>query len=123
MKATLKTRIFQTALLSVFFFAFQSFSFAQGSKPHYVVNNAGTETAKYYQLLDNFNFDQYRLLDKRRTVKFMNSAITVDLYSAQELKDTYQKAISPLTIMDNTIKNDIIFLMNGGKVQIVPLKK
>jgi hypothetical protein len=99
--------------------------FAQGTKPHYLVNNAvdAKETETYYDLLSNFNFDQYRFYDKRRTITFVKSAITVELYSAKELLETYQKSISPLTIMDNIPQTDIAFLMYAGKVQIVKIKK
>jgi hypothetical protein len=95
------------------------------SKPHYTVYNTANaeETAKYTELLANFDFDQYRFYDKRRTIHFINSNITVDLYSAKELLDIYGKQVSPFTIMDNTPKQEIGFLMYAGKVQIVNVKK
>ena len=93
-------------------------------KPHYIVNNPGDakETSSYYDLLSNFNLDEYRFLDKRRTIKFVNSDVTVDLYSAKEMLDIYGKPISPLTIMDNVPKKNIAFFLYGGKIQIVTLK-
>ncbi len=124
MKTTLRKTIVRTIFFLFLFLIIDVTAFAQGAKPHYVVNNAGDAkaTENYYYLLSNFSFDQYRFFDKRRTITFIKSAVTVELYSAKELLETYQKPISPLTIMDNIPKTDIAFLMNAGKVQIVKIK-
>ena len=124
MQTTFITKISKTIFVLFLFIAITKSSFAQGSKPHYVVNNPGDakETAGYYDLLSNFDFDQYRFYDKRRTIKFVNNNVTVDLYSAKELLETYQKPVSPFTIMDNVPKKDIAFFLNGGKIQLVTLK-
>jgi hypothetical protein len=124
MKTTLRKTIVRTIFFLFLVLIIDVTAFAQGAKPHYVVNNAGDakETENYYYLLSNFNFDQYRFYDKRRTITFVKSAVTVELYSAKELLETYQKPISPLTIMDNFPQTDIAFLMNAGKVQIVKIK-
>jgi hypothetical protein len=125
MKTTLKKTLSRTFFFLFLFLLIEVTGFAQGTKPHYLVNNAvdAKETETYYDLLSNFNFDQYRFYDKRRTITFVKSAITVELYSAKELLETYQKSISPLTIMDNIPQTDIAFLMYAGKVQIVKIKK
>lgn len=104
----------------LFFFLFQKVS-AQNIKPHYVIKNASDklEVQKYNNLLKKFVFDQYRFYDKRRTIKFTNSNITVELFSAKELLEIYQKQISPFTIMDTIAKKEIAFYLNGGKIQIV----
>ncbi|CAN5416378.1 hypothetical protein BH10BAC1_BH10BAC1_03360 [soil metagenome] len=124
MQTTLTSKISKTIFMLFLFFALSNSSFAQGSKPHFLVNNTGDakETASYYDLLSNFNLDEYRFYDKRRTIKFVNSNVTVELYSAKELLEIYQKPISPFTIMDNIAKKDISFYLNGGKIQIVTLK-
>jgi hypothetical protein len=124
MKTTLRKTIVRTIFFLFLVLIIDVTAFAQGAKPHYVVNNAGDakENENYYYLLSNFNFDQYRFYDKRRTITFVKSAVTVELYSAKELLETYQKPISPLTIMDNFPQTDIAFLMNAGKVQIVKIK-
>ncbi|MFL5762293.1 MAG: hypothetical protein ACJ77K_00015 [Bacteroidia bacterium] len=111
-------------LASVLLIAFSGEIKAQGAKPHYAINNASADEAnKYTELLKDFNLDGYRCYDKRRTIHFLNSNASVDLYSAKELLDTYGKAISPLTIMDNTPKQDIAFLVVSGKIQIVTIQK
>src|ERR1043165_2497228 len=99
-------------------------AFAQGSKPHFVINNPDkpAEVQVYYDMLKDFNFESYRFLDQRRVIKFVNSNVTLELYSAKELKTLYQKEISPLTIMDNKPKSNIAFLVQGGKVQVVTIK-
>lgn len=127
MQTTLFSNFLKTIFVLFLFFAFTKTSFSQEgkTKAHYVVNNAADakETVSYTELLSQFNFEQYRFYDKRRTIKFINNNITVDLFSAKELLEVYGKPISPLTIMDNIPKKDIAFLLNGGKVQIVTVKK
>lgn len=117
---TILKAIFIIAFISVFAKTIS----AQNAKPHYVVNNTSSaqETANYINLFKDFNFDQYRFYDKRRIITFIKSNVTVELYSAKELLEIYQKPISPFTIMDNVAKKEIAFLMNGGKVQIVTIK-
>lgn len=104
----------------LFFISFQKAS-AQNIKPHYIIKNAsgGLEVQKYNDLLKDFVFDQYRFYDKRRTIKFTNSDVTVELFSAKELLEIYQKQISPFTIMDTIAKKEIAFYLYGGKIQIV----
>ena len=105
------------------FFIYTQKSEAQVSKPHFVINNAvdTIEVQLYYNILKEFDFDEYRYFDQRRTIKFTNSNITIDLYSAKELLDIYQKPVSPFTIMNNVAIKEISFFLNGGKVQIVTL--
>jgi hypothetical protein len=105
-------------------FAFTSTALAQGAKPHYAFANASAdEAAKFTELLKDFNLDGYRCYNKRRTIHFLNSNVSVDLYSAKELLDTYGKAISPLTIMNDTPTEEIAFLLLNGKIQIVKVQK
>ena len=127
MQTTPLSRLLKTIFILFLFFVFTKTGFSQDSKvkQHYVVNNAADskEAASYSDLLSQFNFDQYRFYDKRRTITFVNNSVTIDLYSAKELLDTYGKVVSPLTIMDNVPKKNIAFFLNGGKIQIVTLKK
>jgi hypothetical protein len=115
----------KAACSALLFLVFIQQAAAQNAKPHYVVNNTANaqEAAQYTDLLKDFDFDQYRFYDKRRTIHVLNSNITVDLYSAKELLDIYAKPVSPLTIMDNNPKDDIAFLMYSGKLRIVTVKK
>ena len=119
--------IHKTILILVLFFAFSKTGFSQDAKvkQHYVINNAADakEATSYSELLSNFDFDQYRFYDQRRTIKFIKSNITIELFSAKELLDTYGKTVSPFTIMDNIPSKEIAFIMNGGKAQIVTIKK
>jgi hypothetical protein len=98
---------------------------AQGSKPHFAISNPDkpADTQFYYDALKDFDFAKYRFYDKRRTIKFINSTVTLELYSEKELHDLYQKAIDPQTIMDNTAQTDIAFMVYGGKVQMVKVQK
>ena len=127
MQTTPLSIIYNTILILVLFFAFSKIGFSQDAKvkQHYVINNAADakEATSYSELLSNFDFDQYRFYDQRRTIKFIKSNITIELFSAKELLDTYGKTVSPFTIMDNIHSKEIAFIMNGGKAQIVTIKK
>jgi hypothetical protein len=119
------TLISKALFTLAFMFIFQYTIFAQNGKNHFVINNPDkpAETQIYYDALREFDFASYRFYDKRRIIKFVNSNVTLELYSAKELLDTYQKPINPSTLMDNVPKKDIAFLMTGGKIQVVSLKK
>jgi hypothetical protein len=84
------------------FFVF-SHNLSAQSKPHFVINNAGSPqaAADYAAAIKDFDFDAYRFYDQRRTIKFAESNVTIELYSAKELLDLYGKPLSPLTLMNN----------------------
>jgi hypothetical protein len=101
-------------------------SFAQSAKPHFVIKNvdAPEETIKYYSAFKDFDFEQYRFYGKRRIIKFSNSNAILELFSAQELADLYQREVHPLNIMnDSPIKEiEFIYFPEEGKVKIKHVK-
>lgn len=114
---------FPKAILSiVFIVSLLSNGHAQTAKPHFVIHNPGNvaDNAKYEYALKEFDFDSYRFYSKRRILKFTNTDVTIELYSAKELLEMYQKPISPFTIMDDTPKKEIEFYFypSQGKVKI-----
>lgn len=100
---------------------------AQTSKNHFVILNGGSseETAKYYNALKNFDFEQYRFIDKRRTIKFTNTDAKIELFSAKELLNLFQRQIHPLNISDNIAKKEIEFYYfpEAGKVKLNEISK
>jgi hypothetical protein len=119
----------QTAkkILFTFFLIFiVQLSSAQNSKTHFIIHNPGnsSENAKIENAFSTFDFDSFRFYDKRRTIKFTGSDISIELYSAKELLDTYGKPVSPFTIMNNKPSKEIEFYYfpAEGKVKINEMK-
>jgi hypothetical protein len=116
-------KLIPKALLTILLFtAFSKTGIAQTAKPHFVIHNPGNaaDNPNYEYALKDFDFDSYRFYDKRRTIKFTNSDVTIELYSAKELLDIYGKPVSPFTLMDNKPKKEIEFYFypSQGKVKI-----
>ncbi len=122
MKRNFFGQISKVILILILLTAFSKPVAAQNAKPHFIVHNPGNteEIPNYEYALKEFDFDQYRFYDKRRIIKFANSEATIELYSAKELLDLYQKPISPFTLMDNKPKKEIefYFFPSEGKVKI-----
>ncbi len=73
--------------------------------------NPATSIQKYEDAANNYGkLDQFRFYDKRRTINFKKSDVSIELYSAKELLDTYQKAISPFTIKDRQKYKEVWFV-------------
>ena len=68
-----------------------------GGKYHYILHNVSdVDSVKLYNTaLSKINLDEYRLINKRRTIQF-DTGVTIELLSAKELNDKYGKPISPL---------------------------
>ena len=116
-------KLIPKAFLTILLFAaFTKSGNAQTAKPHFIIHNPGNtdDNPNYEYALKDFDFDSYRFYDKRRIIKFTNTDVTIELYSAKELLDIYQKPISPFTLMDNKPKKEIEFYFypSQGKVKI-----
>ena len=75
--------------------------------------NPSTSIQKYEKAATNYGqLDQFRFYDKRRTINFKKSDVSIELYSAKELLDTYKKAISPFTIRDGQKYKDVWFVLS-----------
>ena len=125
MNTTSLSKISKAIIILFLLFSITKTISAQSGKAHYVINNPDNvvQTSIYETAFKDFDFASYRFYDKRRVIKFVNSTTTIELYSAKELLELYQKPINPSTIMDNTPKKDIAFVLYGGKVQVVTLQK
>jgi len=95
-------------------------------KEHFIIhaNGADTNVIKYEEALVAYSqMDVFRFYDKRRVIQFVNSSITVELYSAKELLEKYGKEIPPHTIMPNQEYKEINFdLSMDGKAVKPQLK-
>ena len=105
-----------TLLLFVFLV---KFNFSQNSsKIHFIIHSLGksTEITKYQNVADQCSdLDKYRLLNKRRVINFTDMKASIELFSAQELLDTYGKQIHPLTIKTETYPSIIFDISMDGK--------
>lgn len=64
-------------------------------KAHYVIVSTGdvSDISFYTKVLDNSNFESYRLIEGRRTIRF-DSGFTIELLSGKELFGKYGKRIN-----------------------------
>jgi len=95
-------------LFFLFLFLPLSFLFSQTlvhesvSKPHYKIytyDPSITSLTKYVEAADNFILiDEFRFDLHRRTLKFQNEEVFIELYSAQELLSLYGKIPAESTI-------------------------
>lgn len=111
-------------------FLIVNIAFAQTpKKEHYIVHSTkpGVNLEKYYTALDNWShLDEYRFYDTRRVINFVDDGISVELYSAKELKQIYGKEIPPGTIMPQDKYMEVSFAVTldgkGIKPQ-APIKR
>jgi hypothetical protein len=110
-------------LLILFLMAFAtSRVFAQTTKPHFEIRNAGSseEQAKYYSALKDFDFEKYRFIEKRRVIGISNSDVTIELYSAKELLLLYNREVHPDNLKTGQPVNEIRFLYFPQEGKIKP---
>ena len=108
----------------LFIFFFTGFVQAQ-KKDHFILVSNGTnpDLKIYEDAVRNYSdLDKYRFYDKRRRVIIQNSGLTLELFSALELKEKFNKPVSPLTIMPGSEYQGVEFyLSEGEKRSLVPL--
>lgn len=73
--------------------------------------------------ISNFSdLDRYRFYGKRRRILIQNTGVTVELLSALELKEKFDKQISPFTIMPGSEYSGVEFyITDDAKKTLVPL--
>lgn len=93
--------LFVFVLLACFAGISQSNSASQKNKEHYRIINANQEDdLRYVKAMTKASVDSLRFLNERRQIPISGTTMVLELYSAQELKDTYGKPVSLLTIKD-----------------------
>lgn len=113
-------------LILLFSCAFGNISIGQTDKQHFILHfQDDKENADVYvHALQEFgSLDQYRFKDTRRTIHFQKRNVSVELYSADELKTLYGKRISPFTILDKSKATAVEFeLSPQGLIKVQLLK-
>lgn len=103
------------------------YSFAQ-TKQHYVLHstNPSIDLTVYENALENWaKLDEFRLLNERRKIPFFdengNQSVIVELLSAIELKQRYNKRIPKFIISDKSKARVATFILNPN-IQSVTVK-
>jgi hypothetical protein len=108
-----------TRLLTFIFIFCAGIVFAQTSgKKHFIIHRVDNtvDISKYQQAADSWGqLDQFRLMEKRRTIYFTDHKATIELYSAKELEEMFGKEISPLTIKTDTYREIEFEVIPSGK--------
>lgn len=93
---------------------------AQNQKQHYrVFSTSGENTLAVEKSISKAYLDSLRFLNQRRQIQVLGTNTVVELFSAQELMDTYQKQIAPNTIMDPSKARKVKFKLNSNYDMIV----
>ncbi|HEX8517062.1 MAG TPA: hypothetical protein VF868_12760 [Bacteroidia bacterium] len=100
-------------------------TYAQTTKPHFLIKNtrSAEENDKIYEGIKDIDFRAHRFYSKRRVIKFSNSPVEVELFSAKELEELYSRPVSPLTLMNNVPKEEVEFFYHPGGVVKMIIKK
>jgi len=76
------------------------------------------DTLAYYKAALNFHsFHPYRFFDKRRVIFFNDKKVSVELYSAQEIKNLYGKDVRGFIEKDNDKYPRIEFVFYNGRIK------
>ncbi len=116
--------------LLIFFCFILNIAFSQAPvKQHFVIHstNPALNLDKFYFAVDNWgHIDDYRFIETRRTILFVDEGVSVELYSAKELLALYGKLIPPGTIKSTDNYKEISFAItldgNGLKPQLLKYK-
>lgn len=109
-------KIKQGVLFALLLFGFLKTYYAQeiitkdNSKIHYEIKNLNSYPNPDFviQAAAEFTkFDEIRFTDRRRAVKLKNTNVIIELYSAKELKELYNKEICLLNIDPSKPYNDV----------------
>lgn len=98
----------------IFFLALSLVSqsaFAQ-TKSHFVLKQNGEviQNQAYFEAVNLVNLDEFRFMTLRRVLPIEGTGFVVELLSAQELLETYQKPISPFTKPNNQDGRQVSFI-------------
>lgn len=108
-----------------------NFTLLAQNKQHYILHstNPNIDLTIYQNAIENWGkLDQFRLLDERRIIAFYdenkNEAVNIELFSATELKQLYNKQIPyHLTAGEKIKKAIFILLPNKQSLTVKYLKK
>ena len=107
-----RSNFLKIIIISLLTFFLTQKAYGQTDKQHYVFHGVTNEkeTEEYSHSISTFGqLDQFRFLNERRIIKFSNSQVSIELFSAEELEKKYGKQISPLTIFEKDKAQKIAF--------------
>jgi hypothetical protein len=98
-------------LLVLFFMCAALIKIHAQEKKHFkiIIHDITAKEEKYEKASSNFLLDEFRYYDKRRVVDFTDGKASIEIYSAKELLEAYEKEIAPGTIFDPTKARQITF--------------
>jgi hypothetical protein len=84
-------------------------------KDHYRIINNGSDDPLWYEKAMSHaqGMDSLRFLSQRRHISIQGTSLVLELFSAQELLDTYGKPISLLTITDPSKARKVKIKLNS----------
>jgi len=83
-------------------------------KEHYrLLNPKGDFSLNYEKALTRASLDSLRFVEKRRQIPIEGTNMVLELFSAKELLEKYQKPILPINIADASKAQKVKLRMNG----------
>jgi hypothetical protein len=90
----------------------------ENNKPHYILNlntsAANKQQAYIYALTQFARIEQFRFVEKRRTINLQGGDGSITLFSSQELFDLYGKRIRPQNIKQGQSYLEVEFLLGDS---------
>ena len=119
--------ICKTGLLTLFFcfFGFSQSGIAQ-KKAHYrIINESSEPTAIFEKAMLNTDLDSLRFIGERRKIPVDGSNLFIELYSANELFESYKKIISPLNIKNPSAARKVKLKLSPDRkyLRVLPLNE
>jgi hypothetical protein len=91
---------------------------SENNKPHYILNlniSAANKQQVYINALTQFaRIEQFRFVEKRRTINLQGGDGSITLFSSQELFDSYGKRIRPQNIKQGQPYLEVEFLLGDN---------
>jgi hypothetical protein len=91
---------------------------SENNKPHYILNlniSAANKQQAYINALTQFaRIEQFRFVEKRRTINLQGGDGSITLFSSQELFDSYGKRIRPQNIKQGQPYLEVEFLLGDN---------
>lgn len=91
---------------------------SENNKPHYILNlniSAANKQQAYINALTQFaRIEQFRFVEKRRTINLQGGDGSITLFSSQELLDSYGKRIRPQNIKQGQSYLEVEFLLGDN---------
>jgi len=92
-------------------------------KEHYRVLSYGNDNPMLLEkAMYHANLDSLRFINERRKLKVEGTNLVLELFSANELLETYKRPIHPLNIANAATARKYILRIDSGVLTVVPQK-